>query len=137
MTGERYTIDGMSVPEELDRLHALFEQVATDHPDLDGADLMLFETAVMEIAGNVVEHGRPAGRVSWVFDLEVTPERLTGELSDSGQEYLGDLSPAMPEALAESGRGLALAGAALDELDYRRGDDANHWTMVRHRSGQR
>lgn len=134
MTGEGYCLSGMAVPEELDRLHELFEQVSVEHADVLASDLMLFETAVMEIAGNVVEHGKPSGRVAWKFTLVIHPDRLIAELSDSGQEYTGDLSAAMPDTLAESGRGLPLAVAALDGLDYRRGDDANCWTMLRFRA---
>ena len=37
----------------------------------------------------------------------------------------------MPGEMAESGRGLPLASAALDELDYRREGSSNVWTMVR------
>ena len=36
----------------------------------------------------------------------------------------------MPDELAESGRGIPLAQAALDELSYRRDADANIWTLV-------
>jgi hypothetical protein len=28
---------------------------------------------VIEVAGNVVEHGRPPGKVQWSFHLEVRP----------------------------------------------------------------
>jgi serine/threonine-protein kinase RsbW len=63
--------------------------VGREHPDLDREALMLFETAVIEVAGNVVEHGRPPGQVQWSFHLEVRPETLTGRLSDSGEEYPG------------------------------------------------
>jgi serine/threonine-protein kinase RsbW len=134
MTGE-YLLDGLAVPESLNLLHDLLEQVGRDHPDLRADDLMLFETAVIEVAGNVVEHGRPPGRVSWSFHLAVLPDRLEGRLSDSGEEYPGGTwGTEMPgDPLQEDGRGLALATAVLDRLDYRRGDGANHWTMLRRR----
>ena len=135
MTGETYSVAGIAIPEELDRLHGLFEQVSQEHPDVAPSDLQLFETAVVEIVGNVVEHGRPQGRVAWTFDLAVRPEELTAHLSDSGQEYVGDLSADMPDPTAQSGRGLPLARAILDGLDYSRDAGANHWTMVRTRGG--
>ena len=37
----------------------------------------------------------------------------------------------MPDETAESGRGLPLAWAVLDELGYERGDGVNVWTMLR------
>jgi serine/threonine-protein kinase RsbW len=134
MTGD-YLLEGLAVPETLSLLHDLLERVGTEHPDLHSGDLMLFETAVIEVAGNVVEHGRPSGRVAWTFRLSVLPDRLEATLSDSGEEYPGGTwGTAMPQdPMREDGRGLALATAVLDDLGYERADDGNHWTMLRRR----
>ena len=130
MTGD-YVLEGLAVPESLNLLHDLLERVGREHPDLDAGDLMMFETAVIEVAGNVVEHGRPRGDVTWAFRLSVLPDRLDAQLSDSGEEYPGGTwGTAMPtDLLQEDGRGLALATAVLDSLEYERSDTANHWTM--------
>jgi serine/threonine-protein kinase RsbW len=134
VTGD-YVLEGLAVPESLNLLHDLLARVGEEHPDLDPGDLMLFETAVIEVAGNVVEHGRPPGSVSWSFRLTVLPERLEATLSDSGEEYPGGTwGTSMPDDLMqEDGRGLALATAVLDSLDYERTEGANHWTMLRAR----
>ncbi len=134
--GGDYALNGLAVPQGLDALHDLLEQIGAEHPELSGADLMLFETAVIEIAGNVVEHGVPAGEVTWEFALSVLPERLEATLSDDGAAYDGTVisESAMPDELAESGRGFALASAVLDRLDYRRDNEGNHWEMVRYRT---
>jgi serine/threonine-protein kinase RsbW len=135
VTGD-YLLEGLAVPETLNLLHDLLERVGREHPDLDAGDLMMFETAVIEVAGNVVEHGQPQGRVSWSFQLSVLPDRLEAQLSDSGEEYPGGTwGTEMPaDLLQEDGRGLALATAVLDSLEYERSSGANHWTMLRHRS---
>jgi serine/threonine-protein kinase RsbW len=131
MTGE-YVLEGLAVPESLNLLHDLLDRVSRDHPDVDSADLMLFETAVIEVAGNVVEHGHPPGKVSWAFRIEIRPDRLEAALSDSGEEYPGGTwGTQMPDPMHETGRGLALATAVLDSLTYERRDDANHWRMQR------
>lgn len=132
MTGD-YSLAALSVPESLNLLHDLLERVGQEHPDLAEQDLMLFETAVIEIVGNVVEHGRPTGKVSWQFELTVDPDRLAGLLTDSGEHYEHDLAAVMPDLLDESGRGMALARAAVDELTYQRVGPLNQWTMVRRR----
>ncbi len=134
MTGD-YVLEGLAVPESLNLLHDLLEAVGREHPDLTDGDLMLFETAVIEVAGNVVEHGRPPGAVRWRFRLLVLPDRLEATLSDGGAEYPGGTwGIEMPDVMEEDGRGLALASAVLDSLAYERADDANHWTMLRSRS---
>ena len=134
MTGDLYELGGLAVPGDLEQLHDLLEQASAEHPHVPAADVMMFETAVMELANNVVEHGRPAGQVRWQFSLRVLPDALTARLSDSGEEYPGWHTtgvPEMPGEMAESGRGLALASAVLDELDYRREDGVNVWLMRR------
>jgi serine/threonine-protein kinase RsbW len=94
----------------------------------------MFETAIAEIHGNVVKHGRPVGRVAYAFSLSVHPDRLVGFLADTG-EGAPDLSEQpLVDAMAESGRGLWLARATLDELLYARTGDRNTWKMTRLRS---
>jgi len=128
-----YEVEGLAVPAEIARLHELLEQAGAEHPDIDPTDLMLFETAVIEIATNVVEHGRPEGEVRWRFTLEVEAHALRAVLRDSGQEMPIDLDREMPDEEAEGGRGLALAGAILDEIAHERTDEGNLWRMVRRR----
>jgi serine/threonine-protein kinase RsbW len=134
MAGE-YSLDALAVPASLTDLHDLLEQVGLDHPDVSPADLMLVETAVIEIAGNVVEHGQPPGGVRYSFRLQVRPDRLECFLSDSGEPMApGWDSAVMPASDLEEGRGLALAQAALDELSYARVDGGNVWRMTRYRA---
>ena len=40
----------------------------------------------------------------------------------------------MPEELAESGRGIALIQALVDELEYVRSGSSNHWRISRSRT---
>jgi serine/threonine-protein kinase RsbW len=131
MVGD-YAVQGVAVPESLDLVHDLLSQVRADHPEIRELDLAMFETAIAEIHGNVIKHGRPEGQVLYTFDLSVLPERLVGFLADTG-EAVPDLSEALPlaDVMAESGRGLWLARATLDELVYERAGDRNTWRMVR------
>jgi serine/threonine-protein kinase RsbW len=134
MAGE-YALRGLAVPESLDLLQDLLEQVRREHPDLREADVSMFETAIVEIHGNVVEHGHPPGRVIYAFELEVSADRLVGVLADTGRAA-PDLSglDELPHELAESGRGLWLARATLDDLQYARMGDRNTWKLIRNRT---
>ena len=129
--GRHYELSGLAVPESLDVVQDLLVRVRGEHPDIDETDLSMFETAIAEIHGNVVKHGRPPGQVVYAFSLTVRPDRLVGFLADTG-EPAPDLS-ALPvvDELAESGRGMWLARATLDELEYARSGDRNTWKMVR------
>lgn len=135
MSGD-YRLEGWAVPEGLQDLHDVIRRVSIQQPEVSTEDLSMLETAVIEVAGNVVEHGRPSGEVRWSFALEVLPDRLRVTLTDDGAAYEGDLDEQMPGELEEAGRGLPLAGLVLDELSYQRRGEANVWTMVRHRHGE-
>lgn len=136
MTGESpYLLEGFAVPDQLDAVHDLLARAAGEHPDLDPMDVMLFETAVIEIANNVVEWGRPEGKVRWRFTVRVREDEIEAELDDTGESFIPRQGRAMPDEEAEGGRGLPLAEALLDQIEFKRMGDTNHWHMVR-RLGQ-
>lgn len=137
MPGE-YSLQGLAVPESLNLVQDLIERVREDWPTLDPTDLSMFETAIVEIHGNMVEHGRPPGKVVYAFRLEVHDDRLVGILADTGAEP-PDLSELgnLPDELDLGGRGLWLAKATLDELEFMRSGDRNTWRLVRRRSDAR
>lgn len=81
--------------------------------------------AVSELIGNSVRAGQGDQvllRLSW------TPRRLRVEVHDDAPG-LPRLTEADP--LAESGRGLALAEAVVDRLDYERAGAQNQWVLER------
>ena len=122
-------------PASMDRVHEELEELWQQAPDVGVEDRIRFETAVAEIAGNIVQH---SGGASGHFELELRAdaERLEASFRDHGQRVDLDLSTVhLPDELAESGRGLALTLAAVDELEYRREGRINHWRVVRRRRG--
>lgn len=126
-----YLLEGFAVPEQLDAVHDLLARAAGEHPDLDPMDVMLFETAVIEIANNVVEWGRPEGKVRWKFTVRVREDQIEAELDDTGEIFIPRQGKPMPDEEAEGGRGLPLAEALLDQIEFSRTGDTNHWHMVR------
>lgn len=133
--GKEYVLEGFAVPDQLDAVHALLAQAAGEHPGLDPTDVMLFETAIIEIATNVVEYGGPAGEVCWKFTIRVREDEIEAELDDTGRTFTPVRGKGMPDEAAEGGRGLPLAEALLDQIEFKRMGDTNHWRMVR-RLGQ-
>jgi serine/threonine-protein kinase RsbW len=128
--GGDYELEALSVPQSIEELHDLMARVRHDHPEVHSEDLMMLETAVVEIAGNVVEHGRPEGRVPYRLRLEVLDHLLRARLVDAGAGAV-PWPPREPDPMAEGGRGLALAGAVVDRLDYERVGDQNRWVVER------
>ena len=123
-------------PEIIDLLHSLIDQLWQRHPDVSEADRIRFELAAVEVLGKIVEHAyaldvaHPERQRRFDVTLAVTPTELLAAFGDNGLPMELDLSKAvMPAALEESGRGLAMASAALDDLAYFRVEGRNHWRL--------
>ncbi|MGY1623950.1 ATP-binding protein [Geodermatophilus sp. SYSU D00965] len=123
-------------PASLESVHALLERLWLEHGDVLPEDRTRFEIAVTEIAGNIIRHATDGEPISFELEVFAQPGRLQAEFRDGGKQVDVDLDSAeLPVGLAESGRGLALALAAVHELNYRREGSMNHWRIVRWRTG--
>jgi serine/threonine-protein kinase RsbW len=119
-------------PACLDRTHDLLAQLWQEQPDVSEMDLIMFSTAVLEVANNIVSHGG-AGTVSLL--LKGDARQLEARFCDDGAAVEVDLDAAvLPDDLAASGRGLALVRIAVDEISYSHSDGFSRWRLVRHRS---
>ena len=117
----------------LDEIEHALAAFWAQHPRVPGEIRIGLAIAVAEIAANILEHAtkgltRP---VQLQMSASVRDNRARIDFADDGIPAPVDLAALeMPHELAESGRGLLLAQAVLDELAYRRIDEANHWTLV-------
>ncbi len=117
----------------IDAVHDALEGLWLEVPDVSDEDRLLFALAVSEVATNVVEHAAGDVRPTVSIRLTVDAERLVAVMSDDAEPALIRLGEVeMPGSDAESGRGLALALAALDELRHE-ADDGNTWVLRRDR----
>jgi serine/threonine-protein kinase RsbW len=137
VTSGEHVRSGLALPQALDEVHGLLEEVAGAHPEVDASDLMRLETALVELVGNIIEHGRPPGEVSYGVRVHVEADELVALLSDDAV----DVAPSPDGAAlldddlwAESGRGLALAGAIVDELVHEPHHPGNCWRLRQRRS---
>jgi serine/threonine-protein kinase RsbW len=124
-----------AVPASLDLVHTLLEAVWASHQDVQTDDRMRFELGVTEIAGNIVEHAAAPAPIDFHLCVEVFDDRLEARFRDPGRRVEVDFdNTAMPDAMAESGRGLALVLAVVDQLTYRHDGSDNHWLVMRRRA---
>ncbi|MFJ4075474.1 ATP-binding protein [Curtobacterium sp. NPDC089991] len=128
------TFDVAATPVSLDEVQDRFG-VWWDGLGIDDARLRFaLETALAEVAANIVEHTIRADQETgrrYTVRLESTERALTAELTDNGLPVDIDLSAVtMADVEQESGRGLALAIAALDRLEHRHEHGHNVWTLV-------
>lgn len=118
--------------DALDAVHALLHRFWHAVPMMSDADRMRFDLAVAEVAANIVEHCRPT--IELRLDLRTYEDRVEAHFDEDGDPLPPDViesAVAPDDPLAESGRGLVLARAALDEFAYQREGSHNHWHLVR------
>lgn len=119
-------------PDDVGAVHELLESVWRRTPDIAPTDRFCFETALIELTANVLRHAAGDAGVTCRLSVEVTPQEVVATLVDTGEVGGIDLAPrAMPEALAESGRGIPLIQALVDEVHYDRSGERNHWRIAR------
>ena len=87
--------------------------------------------AAAEIGANIIEHTGGGQPVGIRMGSELVGDQVHVTFTDNGPPADIDLaSVAMPDAMAERGRGLALAQTILDQLAYRCDDLGNQWTLT-------
>lgn len=125
------TFNGRACPECLEHIHQLMARLWQQEPSVGELDRMLFCTAVIEVANNIVEHGSGGGSTKLSLALQANPRQLTATFVDDGAQADVDLDGAsLPDDSSDSGRGLFLARAAADELSYERKAGVNRWILV-------
>ena len=115
-------------PEALDDVQAALNTFWSRHDEVPEGVRVEVGIATAEIAANILEHGC-AGELQ--MEIEVRANEVQVEFTDSGDPAEIDLVHIrMPDEMAERGRGLALAQAALRLLAYFRDELGNHWRLV-------
>lgn len=122
-------------PDTLNRVHELLAKVWLDSPQISGVDRASFETALIEVASNVIRHANHGNPVECTVAVDATEGEITATLIDTGRESDIELSQVrMPDASAESGRGLAIVKALVDEVVYDSDGNVNYWRITRNLS---
>lgn len=110
--------------DELDRLWARA-------PEVPAQDQVLFALALSEVTTNIAQHNERADVVLSI-DVRVAGDELRAYVRDTAPPAPIDWDAvSMPDEAAESGRGLALSQAALDEFTHTVTDLGNTWVLVR------
>lgn len=119
-------------PNDVDEVHESVDDLWHLNTDLGTAERIRFETALLELAGNVIEHAEGSERLLCQLTLRRTSTALEAVLSDSGAEVHVPFRTEMPDPdeMAESGRGIAMIELLMDDFSYERDPEGNRWCLV-------
>ena len=122
-------------PDDIDLVHDLLDSLFTERSDVGARDRMEFETALVELVSNVIQHAVSTTAVLCRLVVTVDDDVLRAELIDTADPPGVDTGPReMPDAFAESGRGIALIQALVTVFDYERTSSRNLWSISKDRA---
>lgn len=121
-----------SPPDNVDLVHELLSTVWEKAPDASKRDRFSFETALVELASNVIKHADAGDGVTYTITIKIHHDAIEAEVVDSGKQAHVELNdPSFPDDLAESGRGIPLIMALVDHISYDRNENLNTWNIKR------
>ena len=122
-------------PDDIELVHDLLDSLFGERADVGARDRMEFETALVELVSNVIQHAVSTTAVLCRLVVTVDDEALRAELVDTADPPGVDTGPReMPDAFAESGRGIALIQALVTVFDYERTSSRNLWSISKDRA---
>ncbi|WP_411700100.1 ATP-binding protein [Conyzicola sp.] len=125
-------------PDDLDTVHDYIQRVWAASPELDAMDRLKFETALIELAANVIQHSNGGNGVVGTLSIAVDADRIRGSLADVSAPSEVDLADRdMPGEFAESGRGIAFIQRLVDAFHYERRQGENLWMIEKMRERER
>lgn len=137
MTKRELSMRFSSPPTDVDAVHDFLEGIWQADPNIDEMDKMAFETALIELASNVIQHADTGDGVTCVMSVSSDEGVLRAQFSDTAEAGGFKMRTAtMPDELAESGRGLAFMQMLVDEVSYERVDGRNVWSLTKKRTAE-
>ncbi len=126
---------GPDFPGEIQRI---LDETWAQHPEVPDSVRIELGIAAAEVANNILDHAGRGRDLHVKMELRVLSDEVRVDFFDDGLPAEVELEAlAMPDVMAENGRGIPLARASLRELRYRRVDEVNHWTLVTRPFGAR
>ena len=124
-------VEGAARPAFIDDVHDALERLWASAPQVGEEDRLLFTLAASEVATNIVTHATSGHRIDVVFEASVSSDAIVATFTDNADPApVALLDATMPGTDAESGRGLALALAALDAFTHEAAG-GNVWRLRR------
>lgn len=127
-----FVVEISAPPHDVDAIQNMLQDAWSTLPVLSDGDRMRFELALVELASNVIRHADDGSGVTCTLRIDSLGDRIEATLVDNGKPGSVRISAVeMPDELSESGRGIPLIRALVDDLEYGRHDGMNRWHIMR------
>lgn len=119
-------------PDDVDVVHSFLQRIWSESPTILLKDQFSFETAIIELASNVILHASGKSPIFCDILVETFPDRMEATMTDSGERLnLALDSFVMPDDLSETGRGIPLIRELVDEFTFDSQRGGNLWRITR------
>lgn len=117
-------------PDDISMVHDFLSDIWEENPRISGGDRNSIETAVIELTSNIILYSNATGGIRCQITIEVDREEVHITVTDNGD--LADLEideHIMPDEFSESGRGIPLIRALVDEFTFENLNRENTWKI--------
>ena len=84
MTDSDPTLALSTPPDDIDTVQDFVQRVLWHHPDIVDSDRFAFETALVELASNVIKHAAADAGITCVLSIHADERELSARISDTG-----------------------------------------------------
>ncbi len=117
-------------PDDIFDVHEFLRNVWEEKSSLSETDRYSIETAIIELTSNIFQYSEVAGRIACNIVIEIEDEKVSVTITDNGELAVLELDEhIMPDEFSESGRGIALIRALVDEFTFDTTENKNQWRL--------
>lgn len=117
-------------PDDLEVVHEFFKGIWVENSHVSNRDRNSIETAIIEITANIISYSSATAGIKCEIVLEIGEQSVNATITDNGD--LAELEideHIMPDEFSESGRGIPLIRALVDEFSYENRNKENTWKI--------
>lgn len=117
-------------PDDISMVHDFLSDIWEENPQIFDGDRNSIETAVIELTSNIILYSNATSGIRCQITIEVDREEVHITVTDNGD--LADLEideHIMPDEFSESGRGIPLIRALVDEFTFESLNRENTWKI--------
>ncbi len=125
-----YTRELTVPPDDIFDVHEFLRTIWEEKSSLSEPDRYSIETAIIELTTNIFQYSEVTGRIACKIVIEIEGGKVLVTVTDNGELAVLELDEhLMPDEFSESGRGIALIRALVDDFSFDTTGNKNQWRL--------